>query len=373
MQKFVYPDIKKINYSDVFHHIYRHKKVSKQSIANALEMSLPTVTQHLNSLLAQGLIQKSGYLESQIGRKAAAYSVVADYKTAVGVEILQKRVLFMVLDLYGNVLGTKNQMIAFEMSDAYASEISRILLDFLHTLNIAESQVSGAGFALQGLVSQDGSEIVYGKVLNCTGMHIRLFQEQLPFPCRFLHDAECAATSALWHNTEIKDALYLSIGNHLGGALIIDGKISQGRTGRSGTFEHMTLVLDGAQCYCGQKGCMECYCSVQALLHDEEDLDRFFEKKNAQDPDAQKRWQSFLQYLAIAVNNLHMVVDCTIILGGHIAPYLTDEDVRTLHRLVQERTAFPEDEIFLLQSERKKHAVAIGAALPDITGFLQGI
>lgn len=68
----------------------------------------------------------------------------------------------------------------------------------------------------------------------------------------------------MWSNPDISDALYLSIGRHLGGALILNGEISVGRTGRSGTFEHMTLVPNGKRCYCGQNGCVECYCSIQA-------------------------------------------------------------------------------------------------------------
>ncbi len=36
------------------------------------------------------------------------------------------------------------------------------------------------------------------------------------------------------------DAIYISLGQHLGGAVLIDGKLQVGATGKSGTFEHMT-------------------------------------------------------------------------------------------------------------------------------------
>lgn len=370
MDKFSLTDIKKMNYSDVYHVIYDNEAMSKQAIANTLQMSLPTVTQHLNALTDSGLIQKSGQLKSQIGRKAAAYSIVPQAKVAIGIEILSERVLIVALDLYGEQIERTHLTETFSATEEYFEKIGRAITDFIHSLSISEEQILGVGFGLQGLVSQDGTEMIYAKILNCTGLKINSFQQYLPFPCRFIHDSECAALSDLWNNPEITDAIYLSIGNHLGGALIIDGQLSNGRTGRSGTFEHMTLVPDGIPCYCGQKGCMECYCSVGALLNEGENLEGFFEEKRKENPDILNRWDNFLSYLAMAINNLHMVIDCDIILGGHIAPYLTEEDITKLHQLVQKNTAFPEKEPFILQGRRKKHAIAIGAALPYILGFL---
>lgn len=41
-------------------------------------------------MLEEGLIQKTGQLESQIVRKAAARSIIVDARVAVGVEIIGK-------------------------------------------------------------------------------------------------------------------------------------------------------------------------------------------------------------------------------------------------------------------------------------------
>ena len=95
------------------------------------------------------------------------------------------------------------------------------------------------------------------------------------------YDAECAAGLELWKHTELTDAVYLSLGEHLGGAIIADGKIQRGRTGRTGAFEHMTLEKGGRQCYCGKLGCVECYCSADALLHSGEALPDFLYHDNS--------------------------------------------------------------------------------------------
>lgn len=110
-------------------------------------------------------------------------------------------------------------------------------------------------------------------------MSIDLFSDAFHVPCKFVHDAECACTSELWENPDITDATYISLGYHLGGAIIVDGQLLTGATGKSGTFEHMTLVPNGLDCYCGRKGCAECYCSGNSLLSDCDNLDEFFPAK----------------------------------------------------------------------------------------------
>lgn len=373
MEKFSLTDIKKMNYSDVYHFIYSNDKCSKQAVANALQMSLPTVTQHLNLLLDSGLIQICGQLKSQIGRKAVAYTIIPDSRISIGVEILKKKITIAAIDLYGHILSRKVCPVLFTDSDDYYKEVCREIQTFITETALSTAHILGIALALQGLVSQDGRNIIYGKILDCTGLTIDVFEQHLDHPCRFVHDAEGAAMTEIWERQDLTDALYLSLGHHLGGAVIINGEIQTGRTGRSGTIEHMTLVPDGLPCYCGQKGCMECYCSANALLSASEDLDTFFTAKSEGDEEHQKRWEHYLNHLAIAVNNLHMVIDSEVILGGHLAPYMTEADLNYITSRMQQITAFPEKESFLSLGKRKSSTVAIGAALYYTKDFLQNM
>ena len=373
MEKFSLTDIRKKNYADVYHLIYRKKRISKQQIANALQMSLPTVTQHLTALSNDGLIEKNGLIASNIGRKAAAYIAKPTAKVAVGVEILTKRVTIVILDLYGQIIHRKTHPIAFTQADEYFETLATCIDEQLTSCAISPEQVLGVGLGLQGLVSEDGRELLYGKILGCTGLKVNQLEAYIDYPCRFVHDSECAAALELWFNPDLTDALYLSLGSHLGGAVISDGQIKTGRTGRTGTFEHMTLIPGGKTCYCGKQGCAECYCSASALLEEDETLEQFFAAVRQNNNTHAARWTEYLNYLAMALNNLHMVLDSWIILGGHIAPFLTGEDMNQLFSLIQERTAFPENENFLRLGVQEKDVVAIGAAIPFIDEYLCSI
>lgn len=373
MEKFSLTDIRKKNYADVYRLIYREKRISKQQIATALQMSLPTVTQHLNDLTNDGLIEKRGQLASNIGRKAAAYLPKVDARVAVGVEVLSDQVTAVVLDLCGAVIQKKTVPLLFCQEDRYFDALAKIVEELRKACAIPETRVLGVGFGMQGLVSENGREMIYGKILDCTGLTIDALEKRLDYPCRFVHDSECAAHLELWRDPTLSNAVYLSLGRHLGGAVIAGGQLQSGRTGRTGTFEHMTLMEGGAQCYCGKHGCMECYCSAGALLKEDETLEDFFSALRQESSAHSTRWVEYLGWLALALNNIHMVIDSVIVLGGHIAPFLTEEDLEMLFALIQLRTSFPERENFLRLGVQEADVVAIGAAVPYIRKFLDSV
>jgi glucokinase len=53
-------------------------------------------------------------------------------------------------------------------------------------------------------------------------------------------------------------------GTGVGGGLILDGKPWHGR-GAAGEIGHMVVVLEGARCPCGRRGCMEAYAGRRAM------------------------------------------------------------------------------------------------------------
>ena len=68
--------------------------------------------------------------------------------------------------------------------------------------------------------------------------------------------------------------LVVSWGTGVGGGLILDGKAWRGRGG-AGEIGHTVVVIDGARCTCGRRGCVEAYSGRAAMeayvrkLHEE--------------------------------------------------------------------------------------------------------
>ena len=372
MKKSITPNqIKQNNRNLIYHFIYKKEKVSQQDIAFDLRLSRPTITTNLASLEEEGLIQKCGLIDSEfVGRKAAAYSIVPDFRVSIGVEILKNEVKMIAIDLYGQKIDRTSHEMNYKNEDAYYEEVCRMILAFKDSLGLADTQILGIGFAMQALISADKQTVIYGKILSCTGLRIDSFSRHLPYLCFFIHDANSAAIAEMWVSPELQDAFYLSLSKHLGAAIISGGTILTGKHGHSSTIEHIQVEPEGRLCYCGQKGCMETLCSLTSLLQEEETLKNFFELLRQGDAAAKRRWNQYLSDLARSINLLHLVHDTDFILGGYLAPYLREEDIHFLHQEIQRMTPFEEPQDFIRISKMPKHNIAIGAALPSIQNFL---
>src|SRR5207247_11063666 len=56
---------------------------------------------------------------------------------------------------------------------------------------------------------------------------------------------------------DARDIFYIGIGEAIGGAIILDGKLWLGASGCAGEIGHITINTEGAECVCGNTGCLE--------------------------------------------------------------------------------------------------------------------
>lgn len=375
MKKSITPyEIRQTNRQRIYQYIYQNETVSQQDIAYSLRLSRPTITTNLSALKEEGFISEAGQLESEVvGRKPSAYAIEPQYRVSIGVEILSRLIKIIAIDLYGKKINRAVIELDFCPTDDYFKHVCTNILQFKEKCQMSDAQILGIGFAMQGLISPDGQQVIYGKILDCTGLNIAAVKKYLPYPCRFFHDAHSAAIAELWASPKLKDAFYLSLSRHLAAALIIDRKIITGSHGHSATIEHIQMKPDGDKCYCGKRGCLETLCSLHALNYDLDNLGTFFAKVRAADRHAQDIWITYLKNLARAINMLHLVYDKTFVLGGYLASYLQSTDIDYLYQQIAEQTPFSETHDFLEISRMPKHNIAIGAALPYIQEFLENI
>ena len=370
LQKATTAELKKTNTMNVLEFIYGHKKTSKLEIASGLDLSRPTVSQIVKDLMDQGLIAQKGSFESTGGRKAEALVFLPRSRIAVGVELLKESFEIVAIDLYGEIVQSDIQMLPFSNTPGYVRAVCESVNRFIETIPVEPSRVLGINIVLQGLISSDGALVTYGRILDCTGMTINQFKPYLNRPCVMVHDGEAAATVELWFSPDIVNAIFVHIRYNMSGALIIGGKFLKGNELKSGVFEHMTIVPDGRPCYCGKQGCVDTYCTLSALLRPGETVSKFFAALRAGQADEVDRWGEYLDYLATAIDNLHMMMDYDVILGGILGRFLVPSDIDTLHRLIAARTAFPTERRFIRSGATAKIPIAAGAALPLIIHHL---
>ena len=63
-----------------------------------------------------------------------------------------------------------------------------------------------------------------------------------------------------------RDMFYVTIGDGIGGAIILDGKLWTGASGFAGEFGHTTIDTEGIECECGNTGCLETVASGPSIV-----------------------------------------------------------------------------------------------------------
>ena len=367
--------LKKINRSKIYQYIYRSKLTSKLQIVQDLQMGLSTVSQNLNILENEGLIEKNGYFDSTGGRKANAIQIVSDFRISIGVGILKNIFHITAIDLYGNTVYTDTIPLTYSNTAAYYQQITDKVKDFIDKNQYPENKILGVSIATQGITSPDNTTVIYGNIMNNTGMRLKDFSRHLPYPCHLEHDSKSAAFLELWNHPELDSAVVFLLNRNLGGAIITNHQIHQGRSMHSGTIEHICVNPDGPLCYCGNRGCLETYCSANSLEQASGmTIKEFFpllrEKKS---PQLIQIWEDYLKHLAFAMKNLNLVIDAPIIISGYLAPYFTEEDTDYLLEQINSMTPFELEKEQLLVGTHGQYTPAIGAALFYVKEFIHSV
>lgn len=90
---------------------------------------------------------------------------------------------------------------------------------------------------------------------------VQIVREGLEVPVYFNNDANAAAL-AEWrfgHYRGVPDLVYLTFSTGMGGGVIANGRLIQGKTDSAGEFGHMVLDPQGPPCGCGLRGCWEAF------------------------------------------------------------------------------------------------------------------
>ena len=367
--------LKKINRSKIYQYIYRSKLTSKLQIVQDLQMGLSTVSQNLNLLENEGLIEKNGYFDSTGGRKANAIQIVSDFRISIGVGILKNIFHITAIDLYGNTVYTDTIPLTYSNTAAYYQQITDKVKDFIEKNQYPEDKILGVSIATQGITSPDNTTVIYGNIMNNTGMRLKDFSRHLPYPCHLEHDSKSAAFLELWNHPELDSAVVFLLNRNLGGAIITNHQIHQGRSMHSGTIEHICVNPDGPLCYCGNRGCLETYCSANSLEQASGmTIKEFFPLlREKRSPQLIQIWEDYLKHLAFAMKNLNLVIDAPIIISGYLAPYFTEDDTDYLLRQINSMTPFELKEEQILVGTHGQYTPAIGAALFYVKEFIQSV
>lgn len=363
-------DIKRQNLANTLHGILACDHVSLLDLGRKLGLSSTSVLQNVRIIAELGLAREVGSYESTGGRKARAYAPVRDARLAVGLDLTRNHIASVLINLGGQIERFQRERVPFSNDEIYFRKLGEITREL--TAGV-EDRILGVGLALPGIVDNSNAMLRYSHVFGLTDISTGIFSRHIPFACKFINDADAAGVAEVYGEKNSGMLVYLSLSSSVGGAILNDGALCEGQNLRMGEIGHMTVVPDGRPCYCGKFGCLDAYCSSMPLaMMANGNLEEFFRDMEAGDAQKRAAWEECLHYLAIAVNNINMILDCDVIVGGYLGAYL-EQFPGDFPAILASRNPFNNDASYLRYCRYKKEAAAVGAALTHVKDFINSI
>ena len=348
--------------------------MTKNDLALKTGLSLSSVTNILKILTDRELVTLGDKIDSFAGRPATYIVPVLDAVYSVGIEVSQYSVRFVLMNLGEPILAKEKHDALFENSDAYWDAIHEWLEAFIDANNVDRGKLGGVVLATRLAVSSrerignipvllDRSAEMIDTEALC-----RKFEEY-NFDVA-LNTKIAGAIYGLWESKDLPDYVYLSVDSTIGGCVVRNYE-SVNIYDLSDNFGHMTVHPGGKRCSCGRTGCLETQCTASGLYMrlNLSSLDEFFTELENGNEDCAARWETYLDDLCVALNNLYMSYDMDIVIGGTMAQYLDRYREEIDRRVFADYALFPVKRK-LIFAHNGEYAAAIGAAAVVIEKFI---
>jgi glucokinase len=147
------------------------------------------------------------------------------------------------------------------------------LQDAIHWVVESTALPSGVGVGCKGLIDPDTTrvECLRGPLHFLQGLRIvDIVGLPLEVPVFADNDARVALSGEIvWGAARGREnVLMLTLGNGVGGAVLVNGRLLRGHCGMAGHLGHITVEPHGAVCSCGNRGCLETVFSARAIEAD---------------------------------------------------------------------------------------------------------
>ncbi len=223
-------------------------------------------------------------------------------------------------------------------------ETADAALNLLKENEVPLDQCVGIGVGVPGTVDRRAGTVIYSNNIRWEDVQLRKeLGKTIPCPVRISNDADCAALgeAVAGAGKDCSDVVLLTLGNGVGGGIILNGEVFDGGIMGGSEVGHMVVRANGRLCTCGRKGCLEAYTSVPSLItaasqrkNRNVQLPEIFQSPD--DIDMTEVIEQYTEMLGTGIVNIvNLFRPQLVLLGGAMSGY-ADALIPELRRMMEE-------------------------------------
>jgi predicted NBD/HSP70 family sugar kinase len=334
--------VRATNLTVVLRHVHANAPCSRADIAASTGLNKATVSSLVAELIERRLLRETGLVEHRVGRPATMIVLDGSPYAAVGIDVDADHLTVEAVDLAGErVLSWRRAFPSLAVSPSRAvSSIVSLARRAVARVNDDGRQVLGVTAGVPGLVDSAGvissASSLGWQNLDLRGELLRGLNEPT-FPVLVENDANLAVLAEYRFGgyEGATNLVHLNGEAGIGAGILADGRPLRGAMGYAGEIGHLPVEVDGPECPCGRRGCLEAVAGIPALIRRldpdayrngpisdfEPEVTRIVERATSQDQAALTALQEAGKHLGYAVAALvNLVNPEVVILGGYYVP-----------------------------------------------------
>lgn len=258
--------IKRINESSILQVIQEKGAVSRAEIAKILGLTPATITNNINTLMAQGIVKEAGAGYSSGGRKPILLQLNENGVFFIGVDIHKDEVRTAVVDLAGDII------VSEEREFSSGEDFEKHVLECIRAVRRAfanNGKLYGIGIGAPGIVDTQKDISVFLPSIARRNVPLKAYIEQEEkLPVYIDNDANAMALGESYFGQakSVKDYIFLNVGRGIGSGIVLNGEIYRGSRFAAGEIGHIRVQENGRKCVCGKYGCLNTVATEYSIL-----------------------------------------------------------------------------------------------------------
>lgn len=257
------------NKRNILKYLYFEDKKSIAELSEALFISIPTLTSHIEELLAENWLLGEEVDTKKQGRNPTIYSLNPDYKHSLILDITTKSTKAVLLNFRNEVVSEETVDLGLRNDNTFREELLRLIDKVLVDFGSGNREILAIGLTLPGLINkQTGQNKTYvGLNLENTTLS-QTISSKWNIPAFILNDSKATVfgESVFGVGKEADHLVSINVDWGVGLAVVINGQVFNGASGFAGELGHIQVNPDGELCSCGKIGCLDTIASASALL-----------------------------------------------------------------------------------------------------------
>lgn len=263
-------DIRSDSRLDVLHAVLSAGETTRNELAQATGLSAATVATVVGELLVDGILVETRVTAGRVGRPTATLAIDGERGRVIGVDVAETYVQAALFDTALNQVAfvQVDRDEHFLDPDTMVEAIGEVVDSLLEREGIARDNVFGVGVALPGLVQRESGVSVSLPHWGWRSVDLDHLRARVALPLVVDNPLKAIGTAELWlgRGRFCSNLITVNLGTGVGAALVLETRITRGATNSAGEWGHSLLVLDGRQCRCGRRGCVEAYVGAPGIV-----------------------------------------------------------------------------------------------------------